>query len=217
MEEYLLNNQSQFWEKNFSTNPEMFGRDPSYPAKETLKILREKNFSRLLELGAGLGRDTLFFGKNQIKVNAIDYSKSAIDIINSKIIKLNLNKNINTRIWDVRNKLPFEENSLEVCYSHMLYCMALNNNQIYQLNNEIHRVLKPGGLNIYTVRNTEDGDYNNGIERGTNLFENDGFIIHFFSKEKIKKLLDGFINLKIEYFEEGKFPRRLYMVVNEKI
>ena len=33
----------------------------------------------------------------------------------------------------------------------MLYCMALTNSDIKKLNNEILRVLKPGGINIYTV------------------------------------------------------------------
>ena len=32
----------------------------------------------------------------------------------------------------------------------------------------------------------------------------------------IKNLIDGFENIKIESFEEGKFPRKLYYVVNKK-
>ena len=89
--------------------------------------------------------------------------------------------------------------------------------ELINLNNEIKRILKPGGLNIYTVRNTEDGDFKKGIHRGEDLFEIDGFIIHFFSENKINSLLDGFKNLFIEKFDEGKFPRKLYLVCNKKI
>ena len=85
------------------------------------------------------------------------------------------------------------------------------------LNKEIKRILKPGGLNIYTARNMDDGDYKKGIFRGENLYENDGFIVHFFSIEKVNSLLDGFKNIFIENFVEGKFPRKLYMVCNKKI
>ena len=99
----------------------------------------------------------------------------------------------------------------------MLYCMALTNNELKNLNNEICRVLKPSGLNIYTVRNTFDGDYKKGIHRGEDLYENDGFIVHFFSKNKVKSLFSGFKNILIEEFEEGNFPRKLYIVVNEKL
>jgi hypothetical protein len=95
--------------------------------------------------------------------------------------------------------------------------MALSNTDLKNLNNEICRVLKPGGINIYTVRNTEDGDYKNGIYRGEDLYENDGFIVHFFSKEKITQLTEGFEVLDIEKFEEGNFPRKLFIVKNKKI
>ena len=39
----------------------------------------------------------------------------------------------------------------------------------------------------------------------------------FFSKEKIKKLSNGFENIDIENFEEGSFPRKLFFVQNKKI
>ena len=99
----------------------------------------------------------------------------------------------------------------------MLYCMALTTIDLKKLNSEIFRVLKPGGINIYTVRHTNDGDFQNGIYLGEDLYENDGFIVHYFSKEKVNSLLGGFKNITLDKFEEGKFPRRLFFVVNEKI
>ena len=79
------------------------------------------------------------------------------------------------------------------------------------------RILKPNGINIYTARNEYDGDYKKGIHRGENMYEIDGFIIHFFNKEKVISLTEGFKNINIESFEEGSFPRKLYFVVNKKI
>ena len=216
MDTKVLNQQSQHWEKNFSSKPEMFGLDPSEPAKKSLKLFQEKKINKIVELGAGLGRDTIFFAKNSIHVNALDYSGSGIKIINEKAEKQNLSKYISTKIFDVRKKLPFEDNSIEACFSHMLYCMALTLNDLENLNNEIYRILKPNGINIYTVRHTNDGDYKKGIHRGEDLYENDGFIVHFFSKEKVNSLLNGFQNLKLENFEEGKFPRKLFFVCNKK-
>ena len=216
MDTKVLNQQSQHWEKNFSSKPEMFGLDPSEPAKKSLKFFQEKKINKIVELGAGLGRDTIFFAKNSIHVNALDYSGSGIKIINEKAEKQNLSKYISTKIFDVRKKLPFEDNSIEACFSHMLYCMALTLNDLENLNNEIYRILKPNGINIYTVRHTNDGDYKKGIHRGEDLYENDGFIVHFFSKEKVNSLLNGFQNLKLENFEEGKFPRKLFFVCNKK-
>ena len=195
----------------------MFGLEPSFPAKKAIKLFKEQKIKKIIELGAGLGRDTIFFAKNSFHVEALDYSPSAIKIINEKAEKQNLSNYISTKIFDIRKKIPFKDNSVDACFSHMLYCMALTNIELESLNNEICRVLKPNGINIYTVRHTSDGDYRKGIHRGEDLYENDGFIIHFFSKDKVNSLLKGFQNLAIENFEEGNFPRKLFIVYNKKI
>ena len=194
----------------------MFGLEASEPAKKSLKIFQENSSKLIVELGAGLGRDSIFFAKNKISVNSLDYSKTGINIINKKILDNNL-QNITAKVFDIRKKLPFQDNSIDACFSHMLYCMALTSAELSYLNNEILRILKPNGFNIYTVRNEYDGDYKNGIPRGEDMFEIDGFIVHFFTKEKVYSLMDGFKNILLENFEEGSFPRKLYFVVNKKI
>ena len=216
MDQKKLNQQSQHWENNFSNKPEMFGLNPSISARKALKLFQEKRIDKIIEIGAGLGRDAIFFAKNSIYTTALDYSPSGIKVINQKIKKENLSNYISTKLFDIREKLPFDDNSIEACYSHMLYCMALTTIDLEKLNNEIKRILKPGGINIYTVRHTNDGDFQNGNHIGEDLYENDGFIVHYFSEEKVNFLLNGFKNITLEKFEEGSFPRKLFFVVNEK-
>ena len=191
----------------------MFGFEPSIAAVKSLKFFKGKN---IVELGAGLGRDTIFFAQNSVYVEALDYSKKAIEIIEKKSKESNLTNFIKTKILDIRKKLPYQNDTMDACFSHMLYCMALSNSDLENLNKEVLRILKPGGINIYTVRNTEDGDYKNGNHIGEDLYENDGFIVHFFSKNKINNLSKGFEILDIEKFDEGKFPRKLFRVITKK-
>jgi hypothetical protein len=40
----------------------------------------------------------------------------------------------------------------DICYSHMLYCMALTTSELEFLSQEVRRVLKPGGLNYKEIR-----------------------------------------------------------------
>jgi len=216
LDKKILDQQSQYWEKKFLSKPEMFGLEASKAAIDTLKNFKEGNIKKIIELGAGLGRDTIFFAKNSIYVSALDYSPAAIKIINKKALKNKLSSFISTKIFDVRKKLPFEDNSVEACFSHMLYCMALSTKELKYLNNEICRILKPGGINIYTVRHTGDGDYKNGSHVGEDLYENDGFIVHFFSEKKVREIADGFNVINIESFEEGAFPRKLFKVILKK-
>ena len=59
----------------------MFGLEPSIAAKQSLELFKEKNIKNIIELGAGLGRDTIFFAQNSIKVKALDYSPTAIKTV----------------------------------------------------------------------------------------------------------------------------------------
>ena len=216
MDKKLLNLQSQHWESNFSSKPEMFGFEPSYSAKKALDIFKKNNITNIVELGAGLGRDTIFFAKNGIYVRAIDYSLSATNIIKKRSKENNLDDLIKVENYDIRKKLNCDNENFQACYSHMLFCMALANQDLKDLNQEIFRVLKKEGFNIYTVRNHMDGDCKKGTHRGEDMYEMNGFIVHYFSENKIKNLLDGFTNVSIENFDEGSFPRKLSLVINKK-
>ena len=216
MDKKILDQQSQYWEKSFLSKPEMFGQEPSKAAINTIKVFKEEKIKNIIELGAGLGRDSIFFAKSSINVEALDYSSAAIKVISKKALENKLSKYISAKIFDVRKKFPFEDNSIEACFSHMLYCMALSSFELKNLNDEVHRVLKPGGINVYTARHTGDGDYKNGTHIGEDIYENDGFVVHFFTEKKIREISDGFKIIKIEKFEEGSFPRKLFRVVLRK-
>jgi hypothetical protein len=41
----------------------MFGLEPSIAAIKALDVFKKKKISNILEFGAGLGRDTIFFAK----------------------------------------------------------------------------------------------------------------------------------------------------------
>jgi len=216
LDKKLLNQQSEHWERNFSSKPEMFGLEPSYSAKKALEVFKRNKIKNILELGAGLGRDTIFFAQNGIYVHAIDYSLSATNIIKKRSKENNLEEFIKVQNYDIRQKLNFDNQSFQACYSHMLFCMAFTNQNLKDLNKEIGRILIKGGINIYTVRNQTDGDFKKGIHRGEDMYEMNGFIVHYFSENKVKKLLEGFINLNIKNFDEGNFPRKLFLVINKK-
>jgi len=216
LDKKLLNLQSQHWESNFSSKPEMFGFEPSYSAKKALETFKKNNITNIIELGAGLGRDTIFFAQNGIYVHAIDYSLSATNIIKKRSKENNLDALIKVENYDIRKKLNCDNENFQACYSHMLFCMALTNQDLKDLNQEIFRVLKKDGFNIYTVRNHTDGDFKKGTHRGEDMYEMNGFIVHYFSENKIKSLLNGFTNISIENFDEGSFPRKLSLVINKK-
>ena len=194
----------------------MFGTSPSVAAIKAAKIFKKEGIKSIIELGAGQGRDTLFFAESGFHVQALDYSKNAINNILDQAKSKGLDKFINTKYCDLRKPLPFKNATAEGCFSHMLYCMAFTVKELEYLSKEILRILKFGGINFYTVRHTGDADYKSGIYRGEDLYESNGFIVHFFSKKKILQLSTDFEILNIDNFEEGQFPRKLFQVVLRK-
>jgi len=196
--------------------PDMFGTAPSEPARKAAALFKEEGAARIIELGGGQGRDTLFFAGEGFQVCTLDYSKESVATITQKAKALGLSQSITARVHDIRQPLPFEDGSFDGCFSHMLYCMALTTAELEFLSQEIRRILRPGGLNIYTVRHTGDAHYQTGIHRGEDLWEVGGFIVHFFSKQKVEHLAKGYELASLEEFEEGDLPRKLFFVAQRK-
>ncbi len=160
-----LNAQKTHWEKTFAEKVDLFGTEPSYPARKAAALFKKEGAARILELGGGQGRDTLFFAQEGFQVYVLDYSREGVETIAKKASTLGLSSVV-ARQHDVRQPLPFPDDFFDGCFSHMLYCMALTTSDLVFLSGEIRRVLKLGRFNIYTVRNTTDAHYRTGVHRG---------------------------------------------------
>lgn len=208
--------QKEHWEGMLESRPEMFGRDPSEPGRRTAADLKAVGARRILELGGGQGRDTLFFAAEGFEVRVLDYARSGVDAILGKAAQAGVAPRVTAAQHDVRRPLPVDDASFDACYSHMLFCMALTTAELTALSRDILRVLRPGGLCVYTVRNMNDPDFGRGVHRGEGMYENQGFIVHFFDRAQVERLADGWELVGVEEFEEAKLPRRLFRVTLRK-
>jgi SAM-dependent methyltransferase len=208
----VLDFQRGHWERTFASRPSMFGDEPSYPAQVGATLFKAENKLRILEIGGGQGRDSLFYAHSGFNVTVLDYSEAGLREIQAKAEAIGVADRIRTLVHDVRTPLPLEAASFDAVYSHMLYCMALTSAELVALSAEICRVLVPGGLNVFTVRTTQDAHYGTGIHRGEDMYEVGGFIVHFFDRAKVEEVSRGFEIVSIQDFEEGGLPRRLFLV-----
>src|SRR4030042_2890363 len=215
-EKEVLDAQCRHWENTFSEMPDIFGEAASDAAQEEAEGFKQEEKTKILELGAGQGRDTLFFAQNGFQVYALDYCEAGVENLTRKAQAMGLSQSITPLCHDLRTPLPFDDESFDGCYSHMLYCMALTTSELEFLSNEVRRVLRPGGLNIYTVRHINDPHYRTGIHRGEAMYEIGGFIVHFFSEAKVEHLAKGYEIVSIDTFEEGELPKKLFRVTLRK-
>lgn len=205
------------WERTYANRPDFFGGSASEPARAALERFQGAGVRDLLELGSGQGRDTLLFLASGLRVAALDYAEDGLQQIADKAQAAGAADAIRPMPADVRRPLPLDDASFDACYSHMLFNMALTTSELEALVGEVKRVVRPGGLVVYTVRNTSDPHYGAGIDRGDGMFEMGGFIVHFFDRTLIGRLANGFEVLDVADNEEGRLPRRLFAVTMRRL
>ncbi len=215
-EQQLLDSQREHWQTTFQENPQMYGTDPSEPGAYAVDLFGREDVRDVLELGAGQGRDTLAFLRAGFQVIALDYAPDGLSELEQSATAAGLADGLVTVAHDVREPLPLPDASVDAVYSHMLFNMALTTAELETLTAEVYRVLRPGGVHLYTVRHTGDAHFGAGTHHGEGMYENGGFIVHFFDRTLVDRLATGFNVLEITEFEEGGLPRRLWWVTLRK-
>jgi SAM-dependent methyltransferase len=206
---------SEIWNRVYSSDASFFGDLPSNFGLNCHEEFKKQGVKKLLELGCGQGRDTTFFASNGIDVVAIDSSRVAIDAL-SKITR-EKNLTIKPMIHNASEGIPFNDSHFDAVYSHMFFNMRLTDDQVKYLFVEVNRVLKSGGLNLFSVRSDNDAMYRKGAEVEKNIYDINGFQIRFFTRSDLRNisLSNGFEPYKItEAYEE---PASLYCVFAKKI
>ena len=208
----VLAGQQQHWAATFDAHTDMYGTDPSAPGIAAAEIFAAAGQRKVLELGAGQGRDTLYLGRCGMQVTALDYAAGTVETLSAKAQQAGLVDMVSVAQHDIRQPLPLPDASFDASYSHMLFSMALTTIELERLAGELRRVLRPGGLVVYTARTTADAHFGAGTPRGDDMYEHGGFIVHFFDRPLIERLATGFELVDVADFTEGDLPRRLARV-----
>jgi SAM-dependent methyltransferase len=212
-----IDGQRRHWRSTFEDNPTMYGTEPSESGRYAVELFSTEAVRDVAELGAGQGRDTLAFLQVGMSVTAFDYADEGLAELRESAAAAGVGDRLTTIVSDAREPLPLPDSSMDAVYSHMLFNMALSTPQLERLAAEIHRVLRPGGLHVYTVRHVGDAHYRVGSAHGDNMFENGGFIVHFFDQELVDQLAAGFETVDQTSFEEGTLPRRLWRITQRRM
>lgn len=171
-------------------NKKVIDRDslnlPDWKLKERdifSRYIKDEKISNLLEIGAGTGKDSLYFKEIGLNTYSIDISPEMVKFCNSK--------GLNAKVMSFEN-IEFQDNYFESIWA--LNCLLhVPKKDIRGVLNEIKRVLKPSGLfymGVYGGRNFEG------------IWEEDAYdpkrFFSFFKDDSIKELLSELFT--IEYF-----------------
>ncbi|MQS11362.1 class I SAM-dependent methyltransferase [Streptomyces kaniharaensis] len=208
----LADAQREHWHRTYSAHPGMYGEQPSAAALHAARVFAAAGARDVLELGAGHGRDALFFAREGFTVLATDFSPTGLEQLRTAAAEQGVTDRVTIAVHDVRKPLPLLDASVDAVFAHMLLCMALSTEEIHALVAEVRRVLRPGGSFVYTVRHTGDAHYGAGTDHGDDVWEHGGFAVHFFPRALVDALAEGWHLAEVHPFEEGELPRRLWRI-----
>lgn len=131
-----------------------------------LPLLAEHGVSRVLDLGAGIGRHALFFARLGYQTWAVDSSPAALKIIRTEAE--NLQVSVNTEQVDILS-LPFDDS----CFDYVLSWNVLYHGDLPALRKavaEVKRVLQSGGVFQGTFLSKNNFYFGQGEQLDSNTY-----------------------------------------------
>jgi cyclopropane fatty-acyl-phospholipid synthase-like methyltransferase len=209
VKDYILTTQ-KFHENNYKILGEEYQR--KFPDENVIKFTKTflKKKSKLLDVGAGNGRNSLFLINAGHDVDVLDFSRNALNIIKKKIKKkINFYYDYLPHLSKIKKKYD----AIIDCFTS--YALTQNDFSIY-LKNVSKKIHKNGFLHIQTLSQESDlfkkykpakkiEKYSlQTIERGNSPFPNDKYLFTFYTCNQLKKELkkNKFYRINIEIYSK---------------
>lgn len=213
-----------------------------YPSESVVRFINStvkregKRVGRILDVGCGNGKHTIYLAKEGFRVCGIDISQKSLDIADkwlkelTPLMREGLFVTTNSDAPELKKgcvtAIPYPDE-----YFDAVICVGVLDHLFFDDTetaiSEIDRVLKPEGLIFLSLRSTRDTDCGRGDEVEHNTFLINGNIEeglpqHFFDAAEIKDLLVDFSLKYIECEERlyGDFLSYIYsrwVVAAEKV
>jgi ubiquinone/menaquinone biosynthesis C-methylase UbiE len=213
--------QSNEWEKEYNNKLLVTGSsEPQNDFKRFYKYLRkiekiEINGLRVLDLGSGTGKNSIFLAERGAKTVGLEISKTAINTAKERAKESEVDSVFIQKSFG--ETLPFENNSFDLILD-VMSSNSLNENERAIYLNESFRVLSPNGY-FFVRLLALDGDKhaetllktNSGKEQGTYRLPQVNITERVLSKDEFVKYYSPFFNIiKLE-------KRSGYAHVNDRI
>ncbi|MFQ6088194.1 MAG: class I SAM-dependent methyltransferase [Candidatus Methanofastidiosia archaeon] len=179
----------------------------------------EENFDlgkKILDLGCGAGRHTIFLARKGYQVLATDISENGVRYTKKWLKREGLEAELG--ISDMED-LPFGNERFDA----VICIFVVHHNTLYGIEKtlkEIHRVLKKNGLSLITLKSSRDARFGQGekIDEDTFLFtsgDEKGIPHYFCSRKTLDKLFSNFEILELWHWEVERpnIPKRVNWVV----
>ena len=184
---------------------------------EYKSILEENKNNEILDLGSGIGANTLYLIERGYKVLSCDFSNNALKNIEKYI------SDTKTKCFNMISNFPIEDNSYNLIIAD-LSLHYFNNETTIHIMKEIKRILKKDGILLARVASINDINYGaiGGEELEKKYYFVEGYNKRFFDINDINKYFGIIGKLKAKETSMTRNeevyvkPKVLYQVMVEK-
>jgi ubiquinone/menaquinone biosynthesis C-methylase UbiE len=174
---------------------------------EALPVFKQLKFKRILDLGCGAGRNSVYLSKKGFDVVGFDVSKSALKLASKWVEKERL-PSVTFTLGNMIN-IPFDDCSFHAVVSVSVIHHGVKED-IMRTIAEINRILKKKGVFLANIASVKDPRYSEGekVEENTfrilEAFEEYRFeeLHHFFTKKEACEALKCFNSATVELLKE---------------
>lgn len=135
------------WNRIFKKQGKVFLK-PQEDIPKIVKLFKKKGIKKVLDLGCGSGRHTVYLAKNGFDVYGIDIAPVGIKLTKDWLKQEKLRADL--KLGSIYQKLPYEDNFFDA----IIAIQVINHGKIESIRKlikEMKRVLKPNGLIFITV------------------------------------------------------------------
>jgi ubiquinone/menaquinone biosynthesis C-methylase UbiE len=218
-------NPRQAWEKEYTQSqgiPTSTRTTPSSSVKELLSYIASNDIhagKKVLDMGCGIGRNSIFLAEQGYEVTAVDFVVPALDKFRRTVRSTDHSAHITIQECDLSEKLPFTDNYFDLAID-IVSTMSLLIEGVRRLEAELRRVIKPQGLFLTYVLSRDDG-YLQTVAPGASSYEvsESGVTDYFFTEEELRDVYQKWDVLemhkveKIDTFYKETFTRRIWWML----
>ena len=117
----------------------------------------EKVDTPIIDLGCGIGNDTLYLINKNKKVISVDFSEKALQILKKNIPAAQTVK------MDIENNYKLKQNSVDLIIAN-LSLHYFNEEKMFDIIDKIRDTLKTDGILIFRVNSINDSNYGSNSE-----------------------------------------------------
>ncbi len=194
---------SKAWNWDVVTNP--IWRIPCEESYYYASRWKEKGYSRLLDLGCGLGRHTVFFARQGFSVSAMDLSAEAVHSTQDWLKEEGILGDVKT--GDMLS-LPYPDAAFDCLFSYHVISHT-DTPGVKQIISEIRRVLAPGGEMFLTLCSKDTWSYKDAgfpVIDENSVMKTDGAEVnvpHFYvNLDDLFVLFKGFEIIKVRHTDD---------------